>query len=228
MENKGLFYDTFASEFDKAMNMYDTNKRLKVVFERLFKDGELKGKKLLDAGSGTGWFSRRAVELGAIVTSLDVGENLLNEVKKKCDSIRVVGDVTDLKFPDGSFDCIISTEVIEHTPDPKKAIKEMARVIKKGGVLALTVPNRVWHFAVVIGNVLKLRPYEGFENWVYWGGLRRELQENGFRIEEQFGFHAIPFVSPKLYGTIDYLDRYGKGPLGHLMVNIAVRAEKVK
>lgn len=226
MDKKGLFYDRFASEFDSKMNMYDTNKRLEVVFKRLFKGNELKGKRLLDAGSGTGWFSRRAVELGARVTSLDVGEKILNEVKKKCDTIRVVGDVTNLKFPDRSFDCIVSTEVIEHTPDPAKAIKEMSRVIKKGGVLALTVPNRAWHFAVVIGNVLKLRPYEGFENWVGYGWLKKELEKNGFRVVEQFGFHALPFVSPKLYGAIDYLDKYGGGLLGHFMVNIAVRAEK--
>ncbi len=226
MEKKGLFYDRFASEFDAKMNMYDTDKRLEVVFNRLFKGGELKGKRLLDAGSGTGWFSRKAVELGAKVTSLDVGENILNEVKKKCDTVRVVGDVTNLKFPDRSFDCIVSTEVIEHTPDPAKAIKEMSRVIKKGGVLALTVPNRAWHFAVVIGNALKLRPYEGFENWVRYGWLKKELEKNGFRVVEQFGFHALPFVSPKLYGMIDRLDRYGKGPLGRFMVNIAVRAEK--
>ncbi|MBI5492392.1 MAG: class I SAM-dependent methyltransferase [Deltaproteobacteria bacterium] len=226
MEKKGLFYDRFASEFDAKMNMYDTDKRLEVVFERLFKSGELKGKVLLDAGSGTGWFSRRAVELGARVTSLDVGEKILNEVKKKCDTVRVVGDVTNLKFPDRSFDCIVSTEVIEHTPDPAKAIKEMSRVIKKGGVLALTVPNRAWHFAVVIGNALKLRPYEGFENWVRYGWLKKELEKNGFRVVEQFGFHALPFVSPKLYGVIDRLDKYGGGLLGRFMVNIAVRAEK--
>ncbi|MBI5643008.1 MAG: class I SAM-dependent methyltransferase [Deltaproteobacteria bacterium] len=226
MERKGLFYDGFASEFDKAMNMYDTNKRLRIVYEELFRKGELKGKKLLDAGSGTGWFSARASALGATVTSLDVGENLLNEVKKKCDTARVVGDVTDLKFPDRSFDCIVSTEVIEHTPDPKKAISEMARVLRKNGVIALTVPNRFWHFAVTIGNVLKLRPYDGFENWVGWSELKREFEKNGLKIKKQFGFHAVPFVSPKLYSAIDYLDRYGEGPLGHFMVNIAIRAEK--
>ena len=78
MNEKGLFYDKFASEFDRKMNMYDTEKRVRVVFNALLSPKELKGKKLLDAGCGTGWFSRRAVELGAFVTSLDVGENLLN------------------------------------------------------------------------------------------------------------------------------------------------------
>lgn len=226
MSEKGLFYDRFASEFDRKMNMYDTEKRVRIVFDALLKKGELKGKTLLDAGCGTGWFSRRAVELGAAVTSLDVGENLLNEVKKKCESTRVVGDVTALKFKDRSFDIIVSSDVIEHTPDPGKAISEMARVLKKGGVLALTVPNNVWHFAVSVGNALKLRPYQGYENWVGWGPLKRELEKNGLTVKAQLGFHFVPFVFPALYPVIDYFDRYGESVLGRFMVNIGVRAEK--
>lgn len=226
MSEKGLFYDRFASEFDRKMNMYDTEKRVRIVFNTLLEKKELKGKKLLDAGCGTGWFSRRAVELGADVTSLDVGENLLNEVKKKCESTRVVGDVTALKFDDCSFDVIVSSDVIEHTPDPAKAISEMARVLKKGGVLALTVPNNVWHFAVSVGNALKLRPYQGYENWVGWGALKRELEKNGLTVKKQLGFHFVPFVLPALYPVIDHFDRYGEGALGRVMVNIGVRAEK--
>ena len=226
MSEKGLFYDRFASEFDRKMNMYDTEKRVRVVFERLLGKGEVKGKKLLDAGCGTGWFSARAVELGAAVTSLDVGENLLKEVKKKCVSTRVVGDVTALEFVDGSFDVIVSSDVIEHTPDPSRAISEMARVLKKGGVLALTVPNNRWHFAVSVGNALKLRPYQGYENWVGWGQLKRELEKNGLAVERQLGFHFVPFVVKALYPLIDYFDRYGESPLGRFMVNIGVRARK--
>ena len=226
MNEKGLFYDKFASEFDRKMNMYDTEKRMRVVFNTLLSPKELDGKKLLDAGCGTGWFSRRAVELGAVVTSLDVGENLLNEVKKKCETTRVVGDVTALKFKDNSFDIIVSSDVIEHTPDPAKAISEMARVLKKGGVLALTVPNNCWHFAVSVGNALKLRPYQGYENWVGWGQLKRELEKNGLQVKKQLGFHFIPFVVSALYPIIDYFDRYGESALGRVMVNIGVRAEK--
>ncbi|CAG1066626.1 demethylmenaquinone methyltransferase / 2-methoxy-6-polyprenyl-1,4-benzoquinol methylase [uncultured bacterium] len=226
MNEKGLFYDRFASEFDRKMNMYDTEKRVRVVFESLLGKGEIKGKKLLDAGCGTGWFSARAAELGAAVTSLDVGENLLKEVRKKCVSTRVVGDVTALEFGDGSFDVIVSSDVIEHTPDPARAISEMARVLKKGGVLALTVPNSRWHFAVSVGNALKLRPYQGYENWVGWGQLERELEKNGLVVERQLGFHFVPFVMKALYPLIDYFDRYGETLLGRFMVNIGVRARK--
>ena len=67
IDNKMMFYDHFADQFDSKMNMYDTNKRLKIIFEELLCE-DLHNKKVLDAGSGTGWFSKKACELGADVT----------------------------------------------------------------------------------------------------------------------------------------------------------------
>ena len=78
---KMYFYESFADQFDSKMNMYDTNKRISVVYNELLIE-ELTGKTLLDAGCGTGWFSKVACGRGADVTSMDLGPNLLNEVKK--------------------------------------------------------------------------------------------------------------------------------------------------
>ncbi len=76
------FYEDFAAEFDSVVNMYDTKKRLSVIFDELLAGENLKNKKLLDAGCGTGWFSAEAVKRGAKVTSMDVGQKLLKEVAK--------------------------------------------------------------------------------------------------------------------------------------------------
>jgi len=85
---KSYFYNTFADQFDSKMNMYDTNKRLHIIFNQLLPES-LKGKSVLDAGCGTGWFSKKAEEQGAKVTSLDIGYNLLRIVRNKCDSTLV-------------------------------------------------------------------------------------------------------------------------------------------
>ncbi len=67
----------------------------------------------------------------------------------------VVGDAHNLPFKDGEFEFILSTEVLEHLKDPKLAISEMHRVLKKGGTLVLTTrfvypihdsPNDYWRF----------------------------------------------------------------------------------
>lgn len=221
-----FFYNQFASDFDEKMNKYDLNKRLN-LFSSLLSVEDVQGKQMLDAGCGTGWFSKMAVEMGIDVTALDVGENLLAEVKKKCNCRCVEGNVLDLKFPDESFDIVLSTEVIEHTVSPQRAITEMYRVLKKGGILILSTPNKAWHFSVAIANFLKLRPYEGYENWSSWYKLKKWLKITGFQIEKIFGFNIVPFVHPKIYPVIDYFDQYGSCIIGSLMLNICCKARKI-
>lgn len=223
-DEKMLFYDRFAEQFDSRMNMYDTNRRLQVIFEEFLTE-DITGKTLLDAGSGTGWFSREAALRGAKVVSLDVGENILAQVARKCDTQRVVGSVLDIPFDNEYFDFVISTEVIEHTPDPRKAIEEMHRVLKKNGSLVLTVPNKLWHFAITIANKLGLRPYEGHENWVGWFELKKWLQDTGFTIVCMKGLHLFPFIFPASYRFLKFIDRYSGG-IGPIMLNLCVRCTK--
>ncbi len=224
-EEKDLFYDRFADRFDAKMNRYDLEKRLAVVFRLLPAGDALKGKALLDAGCGTGWFSRAAVERGAIVTSMDIGPRLLEKVKEKCESRRVEGSLLELPFPDASFDLIICTEAIEHTPDPQKAVSELCRALKPGGTLALTVPNRNWHFGAVLANALRLRPYEGRENWVRSAELRGWLEKGGCAVELLTGFHPVPFLFRPFAAAASALEKHGEALLP-LMLNLAVKAVK--
>ncbi len=169
LDSPELFYDRYANEFDTRMNRYEVEKRIHLVFSDVLRHADLADCDFLDAGCGTGLFSRIAVERGANVTSLDVGERLLSRVAEKCGSRRVVGDVQRLPFPDASYDVVLATEVIEHVRQPPRAVAELARVLRPGGTLILTTPNRRWHWLVVFANRLKVRPYEELENWARWG-----------------------------------------------------------
>jgi 2-polyprenyl-3-methyl-5-hydroxy-6-metoxy-1,4-benzoquinol methylase len=213
------FYERFAEQFDARMNRYEVGKRLRLVFDHALAAHDLSGRALLDAGCGTGLFSSAAVERGAKVTSLDVGERLLQQVKRKTDSTRAVGSVEQLPFDAGTFDYVICTEVIEHTLQPQRAVRELCRVLSPGGTLVLTTPNRVWHPAIRAATALRLRPYEGIENWVRWADLRSWLARD-VEIRDFRGFNAVPFVHSLLYGVNDRLDRYGSGRLGRFMINI--------
>ncbi len=221
-----LFYERFADEFDSAMNRYEVDKRLRLVFDHALRSVPLAGRDFLDAGCGTGLFSTVAAQRGARVTSLDVGERLLTRVAQKCESRRVVGDVQQLPFPDQSFDVVLSTEVIEHVQVPARAVHELGRVLRPDGTLVLTTPNRAWHWLVQAANRLGLRPYEGLENWVRWDELRLWVQRAGISIQEAAGFNALPFVHPITYRSIDWLDRYGGGPLGRRMINMMIVGQK--
>jgi ubiquinone/menaquinone biosynthesis C-methylase UbiE len=52
-----------------------------------------------------------------------------------------VMDIQNIVCPDGNFDTVFSCETIEHVPDPARAVRELARVLKPGGTLYLTTPN---------------------------------------------------------------------------------------
>lgn len=220
-----FFYEkNFAKKFDKKMNQYDLKKRLSVVYEELLVE-EISGKTLLDAGCGTGWFSKAAADRGALVTSMDLGENLLNEVAKKCETSRVAGSILEMPFEAEVFDYIVCSEVIEHVPDPIQAIRELYRVLKPNGTLILTTPNKFWYFSLAIANFLKIRPYQGLENWLSYKELKLSLQKAGFTIEKMHGIHLFPFVVFSLNPLLDFFHLFRK-ILGPVMVNSAVRCKK--
>jgi SAM-dependent methyltransferase len=52
----------------------------------------------------------------------------------------LVSDITAIPEPDGSFDAVLCTEVLEHLPEPTKALRELARLLRQGGHLILTAP----------------------------------------------------------------------------------------
>ncbi|MCP3677026.1 MAG: class I SAM-dependent methyltransferase [Deltaproteobacteria bacterium] len=222
-EGKRFFYNRLANRFDSVMNMYDTEKRVRIVYDELLSD-DIRGKKLLDAGCGTGWFSKKAAELEAEVYSSDIGTNLLKVVADKCDSRKVTGDLLALPFLPDTFSIVVCSEAIEHTINPAHAFTELVRVLAPGGTLIVTVPNRFWHWSVRLADRLKIRPYEGLENWPAWGELERWCVANNLKVESMFGFHLFPFVLKFTYPVLDLLDKFRA--LSPFMVNIALKATK--
>lgn len=220
-----MFYDTIAERFDKIMNRYDVHRRIDTIYDVLLGAHDLTDRTLLDAGCGTGLFSAAACARGARVTALDIGPRLLEQVRRKCNAKTVVGDVMNLDFRDGAFDVVVSSECIEHTTDPRRAVGELVRVCKPGGLIAITCPNRHWRWACTIANALRLRPYEGLENWPSWKELRQWVTESGATIKSMRGIHLFPFQVKMLQPVLRRLDNFGD-VLGRWCVNQAVLAVK--
>ena len=230
IHDKSRFYDSIASDFDEIMNHYDLQRRIEVIFDQLLAGKNLEGRRLLDAGCGTGFFSRRALSAGAKVTSVDIGVNLLKEARKKGAPQPVASDITKLGFADEAFDVVVSSECIEHTPSPETAVSELVRVLRPGGILVVTCPNRFWHWSCRLANALGIRPYMGLENWPSWSSLREWSKANGIEIVEHIGLHLFPFVLKPTHGLLRVLDRAGN-QLGPLYVNqclIGIKREDAK
>jgi SAM-dependent methyltransferase len=97
-----------------------------------------------------------------------------------------VMDAQQLSFPPDSFDVVVSFSVIDHIPDPsvrQRSINEMARVVKPGGHVIITVPNRYSYYHLLYNrNVRRGVTLDvGFQYFYSKGELRRSLREAGLR-----------------------------------------------
>ena len=124
---------------------------LTVDFNRLgLKAGDL----VLDMGAGAGRHAFEVYRQGAHIVALDysladlkdvsglfAAMDAADEAPAGTTATTVNGDGTRLPFPDDTFDHIICSEVMEHIPDDAAAARELARVLKPGGNLAVTVPT---------------------------------------------------------------------------------------
>ncbi len=98
---------------------------------------------ILEIGSGRGWFSIRMADKNVNVTSLDLSEKNLNQIKKINPKINtVLGDANNLPFENEKFDWIVANEVLEHLENPEAAILEWKRCLKPQGKILLSVPFR--------------------------------------------------------------------------------------
>ena len=217
-------YNNIADDFDGLVNAYDTSVRLAVV-DRLV--GGLSAQRVLDVGCGSGRFSALARGHWPNVTSLDIAPRLVAQATRRAGSRGVVGDACRLPFASSAFDLVISSECLEHTPNPGLAAAELCRVLAPGGHLCLTVPNRVWHPLVLVANASGIRPFHGFENWPSWDDVRLWVEDQGLRVLEQHGFHAFPFQWRGAHPLLRALDRHaGHRAWGRYMINTALLARK--
>ena len=225
MTSHERFYETIAGEFDSLMNPYDLERRLEVVFEELLGGRTLGGLSVLDVGCGTGPFTLAARGRGGRITSIDIGVELLRRARDKGAPWPVAGDAAALPFRDASFDVVISSECIEHTAHPERSVAEMLRVLRTGGTLVLTCPNRAWRWSVPIATALHLRRYHGLEHWPGWWTLGRWVQAHGGTLTRHVGIHSFPFLLPFTHPLLRRLDRLGT-VLGPAYVNQALLAVK--
>ena len=123
---------------------------LTVDYDRL---GVQAGDRLLDLGCGGGRHAFEALRRGVQVVAADMDAAELKDVVALFAGMDEAGesgaggsgdavnaDATRLPFTDGSFDRVIAAEVAEHIPDDAAAFRELARVLRPGGTMAVTIP----------------------------------------------------------------------------------------
>jgi glycosyltransferase involved in cell wall biosynthesis/SAM-dependent methyltransferase len=101
------------------------------------------GHRLLDAGAGLGQVLRvlNTAHPDVDVVAVDLDADRLRSAVPAPGSGVAVADLAHVPVPDASFDAVLCSEVIEHLADPLPAVRELRRVLRPGGRLAVTVPH---------------------------------------------------------------------------------------
>ncbi len=219
MKKDPLYYEKIGENFDKFMSEYDVYQRTHLILNKLLLSE--KGNKnisMLEIGCGTGKISQELNHLTDHLTVSDISEKLCKDVAQKIGCKYLVGDCANLPIADESFDIIVSSECIEHTPNPYASLLEMKRVLRKGGRLVITTPNKIWYPVLILSQILKLRKYEGTENWTWPFKTKAWLVSNGFADIYFSGCHLFPWQIPLAKKVLPFVDKFGNS-LYPVMIN---------
>jgi 2-polyprenyl-3-methyl-5-hydroxy-6-metoxy-1,4-benzoquinol methylase len=229
IEREDLAYDSIASTWHEFVDNYDTNRRIEVLVHEFLGAEKLRGKTCLDGGSGLGDFSVEMLKFGPErIVAVDIAPSLVTRLAARSTAIEArTADLLDLSsaVPE-TFDVVLSSEVIEHTPDPKAAVRSLLARVASGGYLALSVPNRRWIWLLRLAQWAGLRKkYTGWENWVAPADLKGWIEQEGFEIVRAEGVHVVPwqFLPKPLLRWLDCKLRRRSYPYALNLVVLAKR-----
>lgn len=157
----------FCVKFKKYMEFSQENiysgrgnapETFKYVLEKYFKESD-GTKKVLDVGTATGYWGKDIEDKGYDVTYMDVLKNPYFNIENR---EVVIGDAHDIPYPEGTFDYVFMSNVLEHFHSPYIAILEARRVLKNTGKLIMITPYDWSHWIKDLQhtNLLTLEHYE--------------------------------------------------------------------
>ena len=134
----------------------------------------IRGLKILEAGSGAGRFTEVLLKYGAEIYSFDLSNAVEANYKNNVPHRNLTlfqGDIMDIHFQDEFFDISLCLGTLQHTPDTAESIRELTRVLKKGGKLVID------HYKFHLGHYLSLYLF-------YWSCIKRLNPQNQLMVTE--------------------------------------------
>jgi ubiquinone/menaquinone biosynthesis C-methylase UbiE len=222
-QDRDYYFENIGDNFDKWMSDYDVYRRVILISKHLGEQG--KNKTCLEVGCGTGKISEAILpRVGSLAVS-DISEKLAQDVGVRLNVNWSQQDACNLSIPDNSFDIVISSECIEHVPDPEKALAEMSRVLKPNGMLIVTTPNKMWYPVLWVAMKAGIRNFAGRENWLFPWRAGKVLKTCGLTNINLDGCHLFPWQMPFAKGILPVFDKFG-GTLYPFMINFCVTGVK--
>jgi ubiquinone/menaquinone biosynthesis C-methylase UbiE len=175
------------------------------------------GERVLDCGCGMGFHLMAMQKLRKLeLVGLDIDCDRLDWARREgVEAELVAGEAEHLPFEDGSFDKVLMTEVLEHLRDDLAALREVARVLRPGGVVAISVPNArypfLWDPISAIRRLFALPPivqgpivgiWTNHERLYTYEMLTERVRAAGLDVEfvEETTHYSVPFQHFLVYG----------------------------
>jgi len=146
MDKKNIqYWNKAAREYCGSIGDIETD--LRVIYQPAIDEllARVDGKRILDAGCGEGYYSRRLSSQGAFVTGIDGSKKMIALAKKKKTKThvdyRVMNLTQELDFPEREFDLVLANMVFMDIPRVDLVMSEVARILKKDGSLIFSITH---------------------------------------------------------------------------------------
>jgi SAM-dependent methyltransferase len=206
-------------------------KRVQTIFEWIPPTAD---SRILDCACGRGFYLNMYRYVSACaLAGLELDAEIISKARRNVghlpDMTLARGTIYALPFPDATFDGVILSEILEHLDDDVAGLREVLRVLKPGGVAAITVPNANypflwdpinWTLERVFRTRIRRGPLAGiWANHVRLyerGQLRAAVEGAGFAVEAERSFthYSFPFIHNLVYGLGKPLLESGVMPVG--------------
>ena len=160
-------------------------RRHEVVYERLA--GRCADRDVLEAGCGEGYGADLIADVARRVIGLDYDESAVAHVRARYPRVEMLhGNLAELPLPDAAVDVVVNFQVIEHLWDQGQFVAECFRVLRPGGALLISTPNRITFSP---GRDTPINPFHTRE--LNAAELTELLTTAGFEVEAMLGvFHG--------------------------------------
>ncbi|GGL38136.1 hypothetical protein GCM10011588_60940 [Nocardia jinanensis] len=161
-------------------------RRHEIVYDRLL--SRCADKVVLEAGSGEGYGANMIAGVAQAVVGLDYDRGAAVHVRTRYPAVHMIrGNLAALPLPEAAVDAVVNFQVIEHLWDQAEFLRECLRVLRPGGELLISTPNRITFSP---GRDTPLNPFHTRE--LNAAELTELLEEAGFRVDLMTGVHHGP------------------------------------
>jgi len=182
------------------------------------------GERILDIGCGDGYYLHLISALGVdvVLAGVDKDKKALRSAKKNLEGRKVelrYGDLMKkIPYRVNSFDKVIMSEVLEHLPDDARGLREVRRVLRKNGLLVISVPNANYPFLWDPVNWVLEKFFGRHVKSGFWAGIWNQHE----RLYKRSGL--VKLVSANGFNVIDSRSiTYWSLPFHHYIVNLGAR-----